>query len=407
MNQKPPVEDVDGRAAGSGIGVIDTTSLWAAAKLLGYGDPDDPPPHAEENSANRRYFLSLLHSVALYEELRTDTWVLFHEMPGYSAAVKGTLSRLEGAIKVTPMPGVDDVDALLYVLPTFVAGVREAASSPNPDSRSAGTLALVSARAYASGGAQPPDPLELRYARGNAIEGYPPEVRGEIKQLAREPPIWGEGFGAVKEREKQNALLRSLSIAARSVKYAAHSSSIQKEEGRPSAFCASPRRIEILRGYLSREAFSSLTSGASGFADLLPKLGLATGGYDFTIMQDPLPLTALSRAVRRMPAQDALDLVITLRSTPEGRQLRQAWAGRLWDSGPQVLEGHAHGPAGTFQSMRNVFARDIRQEVEVKVKELTLVVATPAGAGETWQPKDGNILEEIGKTVVQQLQRKV
>jgi hypothetical protein len=348
-----------------------------------------------------------LHSIVLYDELRTDTWVLTHEAGWYSDAVKGTLFKLEGAVKVTAMPDADDREAMLHVLPAFLAGVREAASSWSLDPRAAGVLALLSARAYARGGLQPPDPLLLRWAeRGSPLEGVDQEVRREIEGLAREPRVWGRGFGRVNERRKQEALLRSLSIAARSVKYAAHSSSIQKEEGRPAAFCASPRRIEILRGYLSREALSSLEPGVGGFADLLPKLGLPTGGYDFTIMQDPLSLTALSRAVARLPAQEALDRVIALRSTPEGRHLRQAWAGRLWDSGPQALEGHARGSVGAFQSMRNVFARDIRQEVEVNIRDMTLVVAAPASAVERWHARDGKIIpEEIGKAVLQELER--
>jgi hypothetical protein len=405
--------DIRRQKATSGIGVVDTTSLWAAAKLLGYGGPNDPR-RQEEVAADRRYFLSLLHSITLYDELRTDSWILSHEAGWYSDAVKGTLSRLEEAVKVTAMPGVDDHEAMLHVLPAFVAGIREAAGSQDPDLRSAGTLALISARAYARGGLQPPDPLLLRYAeRGTPLEGVDPEVRREIEHLAKDPRVWGRGFrwfwcrvfGGVNERQKQEALLRSLSIAARSVKYAAHSSSIQKEEGRPAAFCASPRRIEILRGYLSREALSSLEAGADRFADLLPKLGLPTEGYDFTVMRDPLPLTAMSRAVRRLSAQEALDRVVALRSTLEGRQLRQAWAARLWDSGPQALEGHARGRVGGFQSMRNVFARDIRQEVQVHLPEMTLVIAAPAGAAEGRHIADRENTEEIGKAVIQELER--
>jgi hypothetical protein len=386
------------------ITVVDTTSLWAAAKLLGY-DRNHPRRHEEEDTTNRHYFLSLLHSIVLYDELRTDTWVLTREFAEYSDAVKETLSRLAGAIRVTAMPDADDREAMLCVLPTFVAGVREAASGRNLDPRSAGTLALVYARAYAGGGAEPPDPLIIRVGRYRADDddgNIAPKVWSEIDRLVKEARIRGRGFGTVTEHEKRRALLRSLSIAARSVKYAAHSSSIQKEEGRPSALCASPRRMEILRGYLSREALSPLETGVGGFADLLPKLGLPTGGYDFTVMRDPLPLTALSRAVQELSAQEALDRAIALRSTPEGRQLRQVWAGRLWDSSPQVIEGHARSGVGALQYIRNVFGRDIRQEVEVKVDEMTLVIAAPAGAGESWQAKDGKILEEIGKVVVKE-----
>jgi hypothetical protein len=55
--------------SGSGIGVIDTSSLWAAASLL-YGDNRTFSHPNRILYANRKdYFLSLMHNIILYDEL--------------------------------------------------------------------------------------------------------------------------------------------------------------------------------------------------------------------------------------------------------------------------------------------------------------------------------------------------
>jgi hypothetical protein len=136
----------------SGVGVIDTMTLWAAAQRLCRGGPFDLVGQDETDPSGLRGFLSFLHSVVLHDELRTDQWwILSHDAPWFevvSEAVGEALSKLEQAVKITALPGGDD-EAMRNVLPAFVAGVREAANSRNPEPSAAGTIALVSARRYA------------------------------------------------------------------------------------------------------------------------------------------------------------------------------------------------------------------------------------------------------------------
>jgi hypothetical protein len=395
------------RLEASGVGVVDATTLWAAASQLSSGTGYVLLRGDEADPTGKRGFLSFLHSVVLYDELRADqSWFIDPEVPVFSEAVGETLSKLTSTVKFTGMPG-DDREAMRLVLPAFVANVNDAANSRNPDTRSAGMLALDPARRYASAKAdnKPLNPLLLPWEEGGwPKEWLDPEVRHEIEQLACDPRIWGRRFAGLRAREKEQGLLESLLVATRSVRYAAHTASIQKEERRPSAFCASPARLDILRGYLSRDALSSTEAGLNGFADLMPRLGLPTRGYDFTIMQDPLPLTVLSRAIQRLPPQEALERTIALRSTAEGRHLREAWAARIWDWSPQIIEGHARNVVGAFQAMRNVFAGgSISQTTNVDVKNVT--VAIPAGTARSLPTGDGKILEEIGRAVIRELQR--
>lgn len=45
-------------------------------------------------------------------------------------------------------------------------------------------------------------------------------------------------------------------IAARTLRYSAHSKFIQSTEGIASAFCASPSRIDVLKDYLDPNSFN-------------------------------------------------------------------------------------------------------------------------------------------------------
>jgi hypothetical protein len=104
-----------------GIGVIDTTSLFATASLLeGDISPD-----------NQEYFLSLAHNLILYDELRTDFDILQKEDAFYSHLVNKIVSHLDATVKITAMPAsINDEDTIHAISGVFVENVRRRKSVP-------------------------------------------------------------------------------------------------------------------------------------------------------------------------------------------------------------------------------------------------------------------------------------
>src|SRR5271166_5281051 len=100
------------------------------------------------------------------------------------------------------------------------------------------------------------------------------------------------------------ALVRSLSVFARTIRYVAHSQYIYNEENRPSAFCASPRRIELIQDYVDSDYLKTIRQGSEGFLDLFSRLGLPKSGYDFSGFSSgvkPISLSDLSRSIANVP----------------------------------------------------------------------------------------------------------
>src|SRR5262249_41588824 len=150
--------------------------------------------------------------------------------------------------------------------------------------------------------------------------------------------------------DKVLALVSSLSIVARTVRYAAHSRYVHTKEKRPSAFCASPRRIELLQNYFDADYVKSLQSGTGDFVGLFSRLGLPSTGYDFSGFSakiKPISLSDLSHFLSRLQPREALDRVLRLRGTAEAQEVRRIWADRLWSRGQNALEGYRHGVAAT------------------------------------------------------------
>jgi hypothetical protein len=159
------------------------------------------------------------------------------------------------------------------------------------------------------------------------------------------------------------------------MRYSSHSQAIHSQEGLPSAFCASPRRIELLKDYAGSDYVKTLQYGMEGFSDLFGRLGLPRSGYDFSgflYITKPISFTDLSLAIADLPPEEALTRVLDIRETDEGREVRQIWSQRLWAGGTHSVEGYGH------QSVKNSTISG----------NLIQIIGVPADALERWASED-------------------
>jgi hypothetical protein len=346
----------------SGVGVVDTSSLWAASSLVYHSNVTDVDadgflrihPSRQLYSDKRTYLLSLLHNLILYDELRTDIDVLSRESDWYSAPVRQLLDHLSSAIRIDSIPLLDDQTIVEEIAPIFIEKTGSELRSGHASAVSARIASTVLHSAHDPPAATP-TPLGSRTS-------MTPGVVDALMQFAKGD--LGIGLNRIEDdTAKLSAIVRNLSILARTVRYAAHSRFVYTDEKRPSAFCASPRRIELLQDYFDAEYVKTLQGNATEFVSLFSKLGLPKTGYDFSVFSTritPVSLSDLSTSLRGVEPQEALDRVLKLRDTTEAKEVRRIWAERLWSGGAHALEGSG----GPSVRMENVHAgRDAIQIV--------------------------------------------
>jgi hypothetical protein len=313
----------------TGIGVIDTSSLWAAATRLYGQESVFAHPSRALYANSQEYSLSLMHNIILYDELRTDFDILEEEEDWYRRPVSEIIRHLSGAVRIDPMPTtVNDDKIMSAILPVFAEKIQN------------GSLRSAPSGAY--------DALEGFDFDVNSLFGAVSEVavtdQGSLADMGIAPEWGGDS------RERLIGLGRYLSVTSRTIRYSAHSRQIQSQEGRPSAFCASPKRIELLRDYFDADYIASSQLGATGFTDLFAAFGLPKSGYDFSgMISKPLSLSDLGLAIGDLPTHEAIDRVLRLRDTDEACEIRRIWARQLWRGGSNAVEGY-----GTDQSMSNM-----------------------------------------------------
>lgn len=329
-----------------GVGVVDTSSLWASASLI---FKVDAPPSGDQGTdifqhPNRAlydtkpaYFESFLHNLILYDELRTDLDILPLEYDWYREPVSQLLEVLNSTVRIQKLPQTfSDQDIIERIAPTFIRKTRDEFRGGNP---SAGTAQI----AIAAAGYGHSRPLGLLGRTDGIVDNLSDSVAEALLELV------DEGLGSAFDRVSTSqgrylGLVRNLSILARTVRYAAHSRHVHSSEKRPSAFCASPRRIELLKDYLDAKALSTLQPDTTAYSDLFAMLGLPSSGYDFASFNDnikPLSLSDLTRYVSGLAPKTALERVLELREKPAAKQLREIWAQRLWNGGAHALEGNS------------------------------------------------------------------
>src|ERR1700730_4891453 len=126
-----------------GIGVTDTSSLWAAGSLVyqpekqGFRATSPPDlslhPIRELYATNEWYFLSLLHNLLLYDELRTDIDVLSSEEAWYHEPVRKLLKHLSSAVRIDSIPGAFTDDQVMEAIaPAFIEKTKSELNSDRP-----------------------------------------------------------------------------------------------------------------------------------------------------------------------------------------------------------------------------------------------------------------------------------
>jgi hypothetical protein len=358
--------------AASGVGVIDTTSLWAAGSLiqdtyldLRPGDIEFNHPYRQIDSTKKSYFLSFLHNLVLYDELRTDINILSSEDDWYGAPVSTLLNELSSDIKVDPIPqSFNDAQIIELVAPAFVEKTRAELRSRSS------TFISRQLRAFDVQNFSSISYFRLKET-ADTLSG---EVRKALVGLAKDD-LTDERHGTFRSDEIL-PLVSGLSVVARTVRYAAHSRHVHTTEKRPSAFCASSGRIELLQDYFDTDYVKSLQSGAGDFVSLFSRLGLPKTGYDFSGFSariKPISLSDLSHALSGLQPKEALDRVLQLRETAEAKELRRIWADRLWGRGQNALEGYRHGINATMANIEadgdGVQIIAVESESEVAVQE--------------------------------------
>lgn len=334
----------------NGIGVVDTSSLWAAANFLDSRPTSSQPTLSSPNQAvnsseQREHFTALMHNIILYDELRTDFDVLAREDSSYSGPIKTLVDRLAGAVAVAPLPStVSDFEIMEEILPMFFDALR----------RNHGDLG---APAY------PLRETPFNWAMMNAFHADPWQSELDVHGGGGLPPDFVRKFEAVyvsflASRRVQTgstaagdeeqatvwleSAIRALSVVARTIRYAMHSRFLQTQEGLPSAFCASPRRIQLLQDYVDHDQFEAAKEQAVASPDLFSRLGLPKSGYDFSgLVAKPLSLSDLGRAIAHLSPDEAVDLVLRIYDTDAAQELRGVWAERLWSAGSHALEGYS------------------------------------------------------------------
>jgi hypothetical protein len=357
--------------ASSGVGVVDTSSLWASSSVIYHIDAPSTAgiagdffqhPNRELYETKQSYFQSLLHNLILYDELRTDIDVLPREYEWYSEPVRRLLSHLSSAIRVDSIPqAISDRQIVEQIAPAFISKTKAELRSGHP-SAGTGQIATLAFQYLQSYGTAIAYDQRSNDENSGALSK---KVLMQLHELAT--TNLGEdmnGLGGT--RAIYSALTRNLSILARTIRYAAHSKFVHNSEKRPAAFCASPRRIELLQDYLDADYLKSLQTGATAFLDLFSHLGLPSTGFDFSGFSPsikPLSFSDLSQFVSGLEPQDALDRVLGLREKPEAKELREKWAARLWRGGAHALEGVGQSVSLNMQDV--TAGRDVIQIIAI------------------------------------------
>src|ERR1700737_4802579 len=86
-----------------GIGVVETSVLWAARQYLRGAGAEEVP---DELAQTRVLFVNFLHNLLLFDSLRSDLDVV-GEPDWYSDGVLEVLKTLEGVVSVGGMPSIE------------------------------------------------------------------------------------------------------------------------------------------------------------------------------------------------------------------------------------------------------------------------------------------------------------
>jgi hypothetical protein len=165
--------------------------------------------------------------------------------------------------------------------------------------------------------------------------------RDDLLQHASEVPWAYHGMqhrdasdmsSAAEEAGLDQALLPLALFLFRGLCYAGFANNLAERDHRPVAYVASPGRMRALELVMSRHDIERLEYPREAYSDLVRRLKLPSRGYDFSFLEtfSPAVLSPLTLALRQRSPQEALHSVLLWRNSEDAKELREAWAERIF-----------------------------------------------------------------------------
>jgi hypothetical protein len=150
---------------------------------------------------------------------------------------------------------------------------------------------------------------------------------------------------AAREWQLPDSLIPVALFMYRGLCYSGYANHYSQEHSTPSAYLASPGRMQVLEPILSKEAINKFAYPKNAYADLVNRLKLPKSGYDFSHLSGTefARMSELTEEFFNAPPDDALSSILTLRQNREAIRVRRDWAARLWDHSSSCAVGVARG----------------------------------------------------------------
>jgi hypothetical protein len=303
----------------NGISVIETSVLWAAWSFMQQGCDVDVP---DEFTSARPLFINFLHNLLLFEHLRTDLDVAGEE-DWYAQGVRSLIDELRGVVSVGGMPPIEQGgDRFLEnkFAPEFKAYVEKSVTGGKKKSLF--------------------DLPWFYYKRGLRTGSSDEMVYRVLQETIDQAPLV-RGF----DPEERFFLAANGAFLFRGLRYAGHANSVWKNETRAAVYSASPGRIAALASFLNSPTIGNVPFLQTNYLDLIEGLSLPKTGYDWDFLPErlrPIKQKTLREMLASLEPRKALEKVLSIRESADGKRIREIWASRLWNRGQSCIEGGQH-----------------------------------------------------------------
>jgi cold shock CspA family protein len=132
----------------------------------------------------------------------------------------------------------------------------------------------------------------------------------------------------------------------RGLRYAGHANSLWKNENRAAVYSASPGRVGAIAAFLNEPSVANIPFLQTTYLDLIEGLSLPKTGYNWDFLPErmrPISDQTLSEMLVSLEPRKALEKVLAIRESSEGKRIREIWASRLWNKGRSCIEGGSSG----------------------------------------------------------------
>jgi hypothetical protein len=368
-----------------GVGVVETSVLWAAKDFMASGGGSKEVP--DEFAQSHELFVNLLHNLLLFEELRTGLSI-DDEEDWYTRPVMDMVAQLQGVVSVKGMPQQDREDQDAF-LDNFAIGYARWLNEM-PENLADGPRFSM------------PSFYEKRVIRPRSSDE---RIFHRLRQI-----VAGTAIARGRDEHERILLAANGAFLFRGLRYAGHAHYLARREGRAAVYSASPGRITTMARFLDGPELTNIPLLQSDYLPLIEYLDLPRSGYDFSYLTTtlrPVRQRGLTERLLEMPPQQALERVLEIRQTPEGERVRQIWAERLLRPGRSSIEGPAnltvsHTTAGTIVQILAVAREDALQgEPRQEVRNSTVAgrIQQQDASGRAWQRVEKSEAKELWQQI--------